>query len=463
MDGAGGVTECPIAPGQSKTHSFIATQYGTAWYHSHFSGQYGNGILGPIVINGPASANYDIDLGPLTVSDWYLGSMNQLAARVMGTSNPFIPGFPGSPPNSDNILFNGKNRNPVGAGGAYNKFVLTSGKKHLVRIINTSVHNAFTLSMVGHSLQVIATDLVPITPVTVNSLFVGVGQRYDVIIDANQAVGNYWFNASFSAGPCGISNAVKPAMIMQYSGAANVNPTTPGAAPTDARCQDALTYAPIVTRTAPLSSFTGPTSGNTLNTKLTIDSSVAKVFWPVNGVPMKVDWNNPTLEYVKNNNVGSMPADTNKISVPTANTWTFWIIQNNSSIPHPIHLHGHDILILGAAPALATPQFPGNTMRNYNHAVDGPNLKGNNPTRRDTTMLPAYGWVAIAYKTNNPGAWLFHCHIAWHVSQGFSVQFIEQQSAIATTMNLNELTANCNNWDAYYPANSPFLQDDSGI
>jgi len=152
MDGAGGITECPIAPGQSKTHSFIATQYGTAWYHSHFSGQYGNGILGPIVINGPASANYDIDLGPLTVSDWYLGSMNQLAARVMGTSNPFIPGFPGSPPNSDNILFNGKNRNPAGAGGTYNKFVLTPGKKHLVRIINTSVHNDFTLSMVGHSL-----------------------------------------------------------------------------------------------------------------------------------------------------------------------------------------------------------------------------------------------------------------------------------------------------------------------
>ena len=31
MDGAGGVTECPIAPTKSKTHSFIATQYGTAW------------------------------------------------------------------------------------------------------------------------------------------------------------------------------------------------------------------------------------------------------------------------------------------------------------------------------------------------------------------------------------------------------------------------------------------------
>jgi FtsP/CotA-like multicopper oxidase with cupredoxin domain len=45
--------------------------------------------------------------------------------------------------------------------------------------------------------------------------------------------------------------------------------------------------------------------------------------------------------------------------------------------------------------------------------VDGPTLKGNNPTRRDTTMLPAWGWVVVAFKTGNPGAWLFHCHVAW--------------------------------------------------
>ncbi|KAK5659248.1 hypothetical protein OQA88_1340 [Cercophora sp. LCS_1] len=464
MDGAGGVTECPIPPGGTKTHSFIANQYGTAWYHSHFSGQYGNGVLGPIVIKGPTSANYDIDLGPLAVSDWYLPSINVISHRVMSTANPYIPGFPGSPPNSDNVLFNGKNINPAGAGGSYQKFTLTPGQKHLVRIINTSVQHSFTLSLVGHTFQIVATDLVPITPVTASSIFVGIGQRYDVIITANQPVGNYWMNATFSTGPCGISNNPRPAMIFQYSGAPNANPTNAGTTPPDSRCQDVLTYSPIVTRTAPVSSFT-PNTGTTLNTNLQINNGLAKVFWPVNGVPMKVDWNNPTLEYVKNNNVGSMPADTNRLFVPTANVWTFWLLQNNASIPHPVHLHGHDVLILGASPALVNPQIPipANRLRPYNHAVDGPALKGNNPTRRDTTMLPAWGWLLVAYRTNNPGAWLFHCHIAFHVSQGLSVQFIEQQTGIPTAMNLNELTANCNNWDAYYPANAPFLQDDSGI
>ncbi|RAL64774.1 hypothetical protein DID88_001805 [Monilinia fructigena] len=38
---------------------------------SHFSGQYGEGIIGGLVINGPASANYDIDLGTYMVQDWY--------------------------------------------------------------------------------------------------------------------------------------------------------------------------------------------------------------------------------------------------------------------------------------------------------------------------------------------------------------------------------------------------------
>lgn len=39
-DGVGGVTECPIPPkGGTRTYELLATQYGTGWYHSHFSVQ----------------------------------------------------------------------------------------------------------------------------------------------------------------------------------------------------------------------------------------------------------------------------------------------------------------------------------------------------------------------------------------------------------------------------------------
>jgi len=57
MDGVNGVTECPLAPGQTKTYRFQATQYGTTWYHSHYSVQYGDGLWGTIIINGPSTAN----------------------------------------------------------------------------------------------------------------------------------------------------------------------------------------------------------------------------------------------------------------------------------------------------------------------------------------------------------------------------------------------------------------------
>lgn len=71
QDGTGGLTECPIAPGGSKTYKWKATQYGTSWWHSHYSVQYGDGVYGPIVIHGPSTMNYDIDLGPMPITDWW--------------------------------------------------------------------------------------------------------------------------------------------------------------------------------------------------------------------------------------------------------------------------------------------------------------------------------------------------------------------------------------------------------
>jgi iron transport multicopper oxidase len=69
MDGTTGVTQCPIPPGtprfvssvdevltftgSSFTYSFIASEPGTYWYHSHNNGQYPDGLRGPIVVHDP--------------------------------------------------------------------------------------------------------------------------------------------------------------------------------------------------------------------------------------------------------------------------------------------------------------------------------------------------------------------------------------------------------------------------
>lgn len=70
QDGVTSITQCPTAPGDSVTYTFRATQYGSTWYHSHFALQAWEGILGGIIINGPATANYDEDLGMLFLNDW---------------------------------------------------------------------------------------------------------------------------------------------------------------------------------------------------------------------------------------------------------------------------------------------------------------------------------------------------------------------------------------------------------
>ncbi|KAI7052522.1 hypothetical protein KC366_g98 [Hortaea werneckii] len=81
IDRSNGVTECPIAPGESKQYRFRCTQFGTGWYHSHFSAQYGDGVVGPIVIDGPATSNYDEDLGPMALTDWYYDTAFTLHSR----------------------------------------------------------------------------------------------------------------------------------------------------------------------------------------------------------------------------------------------------------------------------------------------------------------------------------------------------------------------------------------------
>lgn len=101
-------------------------------------------------------------------------------------------------------------------------------------------------------------------------------------------------------------------------------------------------------------------------------------------------------------------------------------------------------------------------MRHFDPATDTRSLHFSNPTRRDTTMLPAKGWLVLGFRSDNPGAWLFHCHIAWHVGQGLSVQFLERVDEIPETLELEDLEPVCRLWGEYYPG-SECPQFDSGL
>ena len=98
-----------------------------------------------------------------------------------------------------------------------------------------------------------------------------------------------------------------------------------------------------------------------------------------------------------------------------------------------------------------------------------------NPARRDVVLLPQSGFVVIAFKADNPGAWLLHCHIAFHASSGLALQMLENREVInkqMTPQRLSETLRVCKNWDKWFSDPNHFynpaggaeeFQDDSGI
>ncbi|KAG9675976.1 laccase-like multicopper oxidase, partial [Aureobasidium melanogenum] len=456
QDGVPGITECPIAPGTSRTYRFHCTQYGTSWYHSHWSVQYGVGVLGPIVIDGPATDNYDEDLGPFPLTDWYdeTAFFNNPLSRI-------------APPQAYTGLVNGMNVSPDGTKGKYFNATVQSGKRYRLRLINTSIDSAYMVSVDNHPFTVITSDFVPIMPYAAERVFIGIGQRLDVIIEANQTAGNYWFRADVPTGSviglCGNNknpNGIKA--IIHYSNATFADPTSTAWDTTGDnadRCTDesfnSTKLTPYWDSFVPDDALTADPAFLSVGAQEAgVTSNNATIFrWAINTTALNIDWNKPVLEYVQEGNT-SYPVSENLINVPDT-PWTYWVLQEISTpaglkldIPHPIHLHGHDFYVLGAKE---------NSVYTNDQASE---LNFNNPPRRDTAMLPTAGWLVLAFETNNPGAWIMHCHIAWHVADGLATQFLESPSQINIDSSFDDI---CSTWRDFYPEDSYWKKDDSGV
>jgi FtsP/CotA-like multicopper oxidase with cupredoxin domain len=83
--------QCPIAPGSTFTYKFRASQFGTTWYHAHYSAQYSGGVVGPLIVFGPKNVPCDIDLGPVMLSDWYHKPYETIVENVVGTDVSLLP------------------------------------------------------------------------------------------------------------------------------------------------------------------------------------------------------------------------------------------------------------------------------------------------------------------------------------------------------------------------------------
>ncbi|KAH4073903.1 hypothetical protein HBH92_049240 [Parastagonospora nodorum] len=426
MDGVNGLTECPITPGETRLYRFQATQYGTTWYHSHYSVQYGDGLWGTIVIHGPSTANYDIDLGTYPITDWFHPSIFTVNAAALHATGP---------PIADNMLINGSMTSS--SGGKYAETTLTPGKSHLLRLINVGINNWAHVGLDGHRFTVVAADLVPLVPYETDSLSIAVGQRYDVIIHANATTSNYWMRVGTGGGTCDgpNTNAANIRSIFRYAGAASGEPNSTAAAPLPTGCYDE-SVTPYVKTTVPQKlpeemkvGFTNTAGSGNL------------VQWLVNDSPMLIDPAYPTLQHIIDGN-DTFDSQRNVFKVGEKDQWQYWIIQQDAivdgpAVAHPIHLHGHDFYVLDQA---ANTVWSGDVSR----------LKTDNPIRRDTATLPAAGYLVLAFESDNSGVWLMHCHVPFHVSAGLGVQFIERMDEIKDgNGGLVGVEEGCRNWKSW--------------
>lgn len=173
-------------------------------------------------------------------------------------------------------------------------------------------------------MTVIANDFVPVHAYTTHSLFLAVGARYDVTIDASMPVGKYWMNATLSGTrACGRSENLYPAAILSYVGAEDGMPEDPGEKPADSLCADQTDFVPVVERTVPREDFLDQGAGE-LGVTLSVDAERSKVFWKVNGSAIDVSWEEPTLEFVRRGEQGFGAAGGNVVTIPKESEVSFF-------------------------------------------------------------------------------------------------------------------------------------------
>ncbi|KAI1122880.1 multicopper oxidase [Nemania abortiva] len=429
QDGVASITQCPVAPGEKTTYTWKATQYGTTWYHSHYSLQAWNGVFGAIVIRGPASAPYDEDLGPIVLSDW----LHETTDALYDTAST------AGPPTANNGLINGLN--VYDDGGSRFQTSFESGKSYRLRLVNTAIDTMFKFGIDNHTLTVISNDLVPITPYETEMVSIGIGQRYDVIVAADQTPGNYWMRAIPQLTCSANEMTLNIKGIVTYDDLTVEDPTTNSWNYTDDCNDEALTNL-----VPSLALDVGDASTQeVLDVGLSIVNSFFK--WTINSNTFLSDWGEPTLQKVLTPDA-VFDADENIINLNETNAWTYLIIESQLGLTHPFHLHGHDFFVLGQVP-----------MATFEDVSD---LNLVNPPRRDVAMLPASGYLAIAFQNDNPGVWLAHCHIGWHTSQGFALQLVERASEIEAITDVSALNDTCTAWNDFQDTTG-LVQEDSGV
>ncbi len=371
MDGVPDVTQEPVAPGASFVYDFVAEPAGTYMYHSHVGLQLDRGLVGPLVIEERAPhMSYDRDY-VIVLDDWLPSDPTPASARAssgMENMRDMMPGMMGGQPSIAGqqmplqdparpayaaLLVNGKNPAdpPV--------FELRRGERVRLRFINLASATTFRVALAGHALNVTHTDGQPVEPVTVDALVLGMGERYDVVVEADNP--GVWTLAAASV----LGHPAPARAVLRYGGTRASRPA--GGLPEGLTGGRVLGLADLIALEL---NGTPATPDRSFDLTLSWGMMMAPDEWSIDG-----------QRYPDAESLTIRAGERVRVSM-----------NNRSPIHHPMHLHGHFFRVGRALKD--TVLVPGHM-----------------------------GRVTFDFTAHNPGDWLFHCHNLYHLESGMARVF----------------------------------------
>jgi FtsP/CotA-like multicopper oxidase with cupredoxin domain len=362
MDGVPYLTQDPIQPGETFVYEFPLNHSGTYWYHAHMDSwkQVAKGMYGPLVVSNSKENIFDDDL-VILADDWRLNKNYEIDEKSFGS----LMDWSHAGRVGNWLTINGE-KSP--------QYSIKANSRARLRFINAS--NARILKF-GSSLKnnnIIAIDGVTVNPMLVKNFTLAPGQRIDLLINTIDLLKVDFFEISHTKKLKAFTLNVTKANN-KTKDIANINFKSNWILP---KLDNAKTIS---------IRMQGGAMGNLSKANL---DGVEKDFRTLATEDKKL--------WAFNKEIGSYEYLLAKVKLNQVVILDVW---NDTRWPHSMHLHGNHFF------------------------VKSQEFKGNNDfILRDTYLMQAGEIAKLIFLADNPGKWLFHCHMLEHAASGM-VSYID--------------------------------------
>ncbi|KAL7410796.1 ferro-O2-oxidoreductase [Mrakia frigida] len=425
FDGAVGVVQCPIPPGSTFTYEIPTDlQEGTYWIHGHYNGQYVDGLRSPFnILSNNETKRTDISWDEeytIVLADHYHQEHEPLLRWFLNRFNPTgAEPVPESPllyvvKDSEYLVPPSELARGTGVGDRAT-ITFEAGKTYRLRFVNMSALAMFQIWIDGHEMEIIEADGVEVAPYFVDDFPIAVAQRYSVLVKArNDTSSNWVLHAEMDPR---MFDVVPEELVLGISATISYSEANERVEGITKDVEEAPFFQDLVL--VPLEVVSQAPADVSIEMEFGFETFSNG---HNRGAFNKITYVSPIVPSIFTQ--FSTGDNATKSSTYGAQSPTFVLnhgdmvelnIINTDDGQHPFHLHGHKFQVVHRSFDLSSDD----------PEINPPMVEGQaNPFQRDTVMVPPGGSTAIRFRADNPGAWLFHCHVDWHLSSGLAAVFV---------------------------------------